>query len=34
MFKLLLSVITAGTEALVVPGIKFLHAYVKETCRL
>jgi hypothetical protein len=34
ILKLLLNIVTAGTEALVVLGNKFLYAYVKEVCRL
>jgi hypothetical protein len=30
ILQLLLSVVTAGTEALVVSGNKFLYAFVKE----
>jgi hypothetical protein len=30
----LLNIVTAGTEALVVSGSKFLYVYVKEACRL
>jgi hypothetical protein len=32
--KLLLNVVTAGIEALVISGKKFLYACVKEVCRL
>jgi hypothetical protein len=34
IIKLLLNVVTAGIEALVVSGNKFLYARVKELCRL
>jgi hypothetical protein len=34
MLKLLLNIVTAGTEALVLSVNKFLYAYVKEVCRL
>jgi hypothetical protein len=34
MLKLLLSVVTAGIEALIVSGNKFLYACVKEVCHL
>jgi hypothetical protein len=33
ILKLLLKIITTG-EALIVPGNKFLYAFVKEVCRL
>jgi hypothetical protein len=33
IFKLLLNIVTTGTEALVVSGSKFLYAYVREVCR-
>jgi hypothetical protein len=34
ILKLLLNVVTAGIEALVISGNKFLHACVKEVCYL
>jgi hypothetical protein len=34
LLKLLLNTVTAGTEALVVSGNKFLYACVKEICHL
>jgi hypothetical protein len=34
ILKLLLNEVTAGIEALVVLGDKFLYASVKEVCRL
>jgi hypothetical protein len=34
MLKLLLNIVTAGIEALVVLGNKFLYACVKEVCLL
>jgi hypothetical protein len=34
ILKLLLNIVTAGIEALVVSRNKFLHACVKEVCRL
>jgi hypothetical protein len=33
ILKLRLNVVTAGTEALVVSGNKYLYAYLKEVCR-
>jgi hypothetical protein len=34
VLKLLLNIVTAGIEALVVMGNKFLYASVKEVCHL
>jgi hypothetical protein len=34
ILKLLLSVVTAGTDALVISGNKVLYAFVKEACKL
>jgi hypothetical protein len=34
MFKLLLNIVTTGTETLVVSGNQFLHACVKEVVHL
>jgi hypothetical protein len=34
MVKLLLSIVTAGIEALIISGSKFIYACVKEVCRL
>jgi hypothetical protein len=34
ILKLLLDIVTAGTEAVILSGNKFLYAYMKEVCRL
>jgi hypothetical protein len=33
VFKLIVNIVTAGNEAFVASGNKFLYAYVKEVCR-